>query len=135
MNKEKRNILITGSGGMLGQAVYNTLKTYNNILATDIDLNEKWLKYLDVRDLDSLSLVCKSLKPDLLINLAALTDLEFCENHPEDTYLTNGLDRKMFVYLPINTIYLLFIFLPPVSLMGLRNFIMILISLILLVFM
>lgn len=47
------NVLIVGCGGMLGQAVYHTLTNYN-VLATDIDLNEDWLQYLDIRDLDAL---------------------------------------------------------------------------------
>lgn len=94
MKPENKNILITGCGGMLGQAVYQTLKSKNNVLATDIDINEEWLEYLDVRDLELLFKISKSFKPDLIINLAALTDLEFCENNPEDAYLTNGLGQE-----------------------------------------
>ena len=94
MKPGNKNILLTGCGGMLGQAVYHTFKIRNNVLATDIDLNEEWLEYLDVRDLDALFKICNSFKPDLIINLAALTDLEFCENHPEDAYLTNGLGQE-----------------------------------------
>jgi dTDP-4-dehydrorhamnose reductase len=94
MKIRNKNILITGCGGMLGQAVYHTFKINNNVLATDIDINEEWLKFLDVRDLDSIFRICDSFKPDIIINLAALTDLEFCENNPEDAFLTNGLGQE-----------------------------------------
>jgi len=79
---------------MLGQAVYYTFRTGNNVLATDVDLNEDWITYLDVRDLNALFEICDKFRPDLIINLAAITDIEFCENHPEDAYLTNGLGQE-----------------------------------------
>ena len=94
MKQQKKNILITGCSGMLGQAVYFTLKKRSHVLATDVDINEEWIEYLDVRDLDSLFLICDKFRPDLIINLAAITDIEFCENHPEDAYLTNGLGQE-----------------------------------------
>ena len=89
-----QNILITGCGGMLGLAVYNTFKVNNNVLASDIDQNEPWLEYIDVRDIESLFKISKSFKPDLIINLAALTDLEYCENHPNEAFVTNGLGQE-----------------------------------------
>lgn len=94
MKIKNKNILIIGCGGMLGQAVYNTLKANNNVLATDIDLNEEWLKHLDIRDLDAILKTCESFRPELIINLAAYTDLEYCEKHQEDAYLTNGLGQE-----------------------------------------
>ena len=35
---------------MLGEAVYKQFSDTNNVLATDIDVNEDWLSFLDVRD-------------------------------------------------------------------------------------
>src|SRR5205814_9585394 len=52
MNSEAR-VLITGCGGMLGDAVYSTFAdSYQHVHATDIVLNEPWLSHLDVRELD-----------------------------------------------------------------------------------
>lgn len=66
-------ILITGAGGMLGFAVYNFFKQkYNNVLATDIDLNEKWIKYMDVRDKKSCDVVFDKYKPTIVIHLASV---------------------------------------------------------------
>lgn len=52
-------IYIAGCGGMLGEAVYETFCPIGQVKATNIDLNESWLSYADVRDysqmLDSIS--------------------------------------------------------------------------------
>ncbi|MBS1619272.1 MAG: SDR family oxidoreductase [Bacteroidetes bacterium] len=89
MKLEGKRILILGCGGMLGQAMYHTLRTANTVLATDIDINEGWLEYLDVTAADSLLKTCKEFLPDVIINLAACTDLEFCEAHPVASSLVN----------------------------------------------
>lgn len=94
MKTANKKILIVGCGGMLGQAVYHTLKINNNVSATDIDLNEEWLEFLDIRDLDAILKKCDSYGPNLIINLAAYTDLEYCENNQEAAYLTNGLGQE-----------------------------------------
>jgi len=97
LNKKTR-VLITGCGGMLGVAVYERFCKSCIVLATDIDLNEPWLEYLDVRDLDSILKKTAEFKPDLLINLAALTDLEICEKSSNDAWLTNALGQENICY-------------------------------------
>jgi dTDP-4-dehydrorhamnose reductase len=89
------NILITGCGGMLGEALYNTLKSKEelNIIATDIDLNEEWLKYLDVRKLSDCEKYING-KIDIVFHLAALTDLEYCEKNIENSWMTNALGTE-----------------------------------------
>ncbi len=95
MRLDKRTkVMITGCGGMLGQAVYNTFRKKCTALASDIDINESWLEYCDVRNLDSILKMALEFKPDLLINLAALTDLEYCEKNAEDAWITNGLGQE-----------------------------------------
>lgn len=91
---EKTKVMITGCGGMLGQAVFDRFRKECTVLATDIDLNESWLKYCDVRSLKSVLETALEYEPDLLINLAALTDLEYCERNEEDSWLTNGLGQE-----------------------------------------
>jgi dTDP-4-dehydrorhamnose reductase len=86
--------MILGCGGMLGQAVYARFSKCCTVLATDIDLNAPWLEPLDVRDWPQLYERARDFKPSLLINLAALTDLEYCELHPQEAYLINGLGQE-----------------------------------------
>ncbi len=94
MNKINR-ILITGCGGMLGSSIYPYLKGKGyEVLATDIDLNENWLKHLDVRNSEEIREVAKGFSPDLILHLAALTSLEYCESNLKDAYETNFLGTK-----------------------------------------
>ncbi len=88
-------VYIAGCGGMLGDAVYQRfLTTGAAVLASDINLNESWLEYADVRDFSSIDKHIRDFKPDLIINLAALTDLEYCEQNAENSWLTNGLGAE-----------------------------------------
>jgi len=92
---EKERVLITGCGGMLGDAVYKAFsKAGHEILATDIDLNEEWLTYLDVRDIKQCEKVFEEFKPTLILHLAALTDLEYCEKNQEECWDTNSLGTE-----------------------------------------
>src|SRR5262249_50501256 len=42
------------------------------------------LHFLDARDAVSMHKACTEFRPDLILHLAALTDLEFCELHPKE---------------------------------------------------
>src|SRR5260221_2529513 len=85
-----KKILITGCGGMLGDAVYPELHKNYEVYATDINLIEPWLNYLDVCDFVKVKETCKDFKPDFIVHLAALTDMEYCETHPQEALETNG---------------------------------------------
>jgi dTDP-4-dehydrorhamnose reductase len=82
-------IYMAGAGGMLGEAFYQHFKDNYEIKCTDIDVNENWLSYLDFRDYEKYREDVTSFKADWIFHLGAFTDLEYCEEHPEDTYDTN----------------------------------------------
>ena len=88
---QKKRIYIAGSGGMLGEAFHRVLDQKHDLKCTDIDVNAPWLSCLDFRDFDAYRADVLSFKPDYLYHLGAFTDLEFCENHPDETYVTNTL--------------------------------------------
>lgn len=93
--KINQRVLIAGCGGMLGEAVYDVFnKNYEHVLATDIDLNRPWLSYMDVRELSQCEKVFEDFKPDVVLHLAALTDLEYCELNNENSWLTNALGTE-----------------------------------------
>jgi len=93
MKKEK--VFITGCGGMLGNAIYPFFKSwYGEVLATDKVVSEDWLSKLDVRDHEKLQTILAEYKPDIILHLAAETDLEYCETHPEITKDTNATATK-----------------------------------------
>lgn len=88
-------VFITGCGGMLGDAIYPYFACHcKYVLASDKVTNEKWLMQLDVRDDKHLSQVFKEYKPDLVLHLAAETDLEYCETHPSIAKDTNSTATK-----------------------------------------
>lgn len=94
-----KKIYMAGAGGMLGEAFYSQFKNDYELKCTDKDVNEDWLSFLDFRDLSSYKKDVLAFKPDYLFHLGAYTDLEFCEENAEDTYLTNTLAVENAVYL------------------------------------
>lgn len=95
----KKKIYITGSGGMLGEAFHRVFKDEFEIKCTDKDVNAPWLSFLDFRDFEAYRKDVYEFKPDYLFHLGAYTDLEFCEQNVDDTYLTNTLAAENAVYI------------------------------------
>jgi dTDP-4-dehydrorhamnose reductase len=94
-----KKIYIAGCGGMLGEAFYLQFKDDFILKCSDIDVNEKWLDYLDFRLFDEYKNNVKEFNPDYLFHLGAYTDLEYCEKNPEDTYNTNTTSVENAVYI------------------------------------
>ena len=80
---------MAGVGGMLGEAFYKQFKEDYELKCSDIDVNEKWLSYLDFRDELNYKQEVLRFNPDFLFHIGAHTDLEYCELHKKDAYETN----------------------------------------------
>lgn len=93
-----KKIYIAGCGGMLGEAFYKQFGDYQ-LKCTDIDVNDSWLSYLDFRDLDAYRKDVCAFKPDYLFHLGAFTDLEYCETHVDESYMTNTIAVENAVYI------------------------------------
>lgn len=89
MIRPNDKIAITGCGGMLGEAVYTEFKDFSIVHASDIDCNEPWLELLDVSVKQDVKDYLEKAQPDYIIHLAAKTDMEYCEEHPDEAYKTN----------------------------------------------
>lgn len=76
---------------MLGEGFHDVLAPRHTLRCTDIDVNSQWLSFLDFRDFDAYRRDVLEFRPDCLFHLGAYTDLEYCEDHPDDTYVTNTL--------------------------------------------
>jgi dTDP-4-dehydrorhamnose reductase len=84
-------IYVIGAGGMLGACLVPYFESKGHrMLATDINVNEPWLEYCDVRAYHSMHYICSEFKPTAIFNLSALTDLEECETHAGDAIATNA---------------------------------------------
>lgn len=87
-------VYIAGSGGMLGAAVYAHFKDIAEVRASDLSPRESWLRTVDVGAYDQFYDDVADFGPDLLINLAAQTDLEFCEHNPDFAWHCNALGAE-----------------------------------------
>ena len=95
MRVEGSRVMVLGCGGMLGSSVRRHLVSIGcEVHASDIDVNEDWLSYLDVRHYESVRSAAEEFRPDLIINLAALTDLEACERDHFGSWMTNSLGAE-----------------------------------------
>jgi len=94
-----KRIYIAGAGGMLGEAFYYIFRDDYDLKCTDIDVNEDWISYLDFRDRDAYVADVNAFRPDYLFHLGAYTDLEFCEQNPDATYITNTLSVENAVWI------------------------------------
>lgn len=96
-------IMITGAGGMLGSAMVPELVAAGHeVIPSDIDLREPrpWgelgpaIHRLDVRSATEVGAGIDAARPDLVVHLAAETDLEVCEEDPDHAFATNAVGTK-----------------------------------------
>jgi dTDP-4-dehydrorhamnose reductase len=90
---------MAGCGGMLGEAFQETFSMDSILKCTDVDVNERWLTFLDFTDFEAYRQDVMEFKPDYLFHLGAYTDLEYCEIHPDDTYRTNTIAVENAVFI------------------------------------
>ena len=76
-------ILITGSNGMLGHDLINALKERHDLIPTTS-------KTLDITDKKQTIDFIRDKKPDIVINSAAYTDVDGCEENQDLAYSVNG---------------------------------------------
>ena len=90
-----KRILITGASGQLGNSVLNQLNGKYELFATDINTKNSDnldipFAVLDINDSEKIKSVKSQFAPDVIINLAAFTDVDGCDLNPEKAYLLNA---------------------------------------------
>ena len=93
----KRKILVTGSNGLLGQKLVKQLKASSKfeLIATSRGENRisdtEGYQYLamDIANEGEVDRVFNEIKPDVVINTAAMTNVDACENDKENCWLLN----------------------------------------------
>lgn len=92
------NVLITGCGGMLGSAVYPAFVNAGHaVVATDLvprPFPTLPMLPLDVRDYEAVRKRTLYAAPQVILHLAAETDLERCETDRDHAYLTNAVGTQ-----------------------------------------
>lgn len=88
-------ILVTGAAGMLGSALCPTLiKKGHVVLATDLSPDRNEIGYLDVRSHKQVKEIVEKTKPEMVMHLAAETDVDKCELEPNHAFLTNTIGTQ-----------------------------------------
>ncbi|KZX11459.1 dTDP-4-dehydrorhamnose reductase [Methanobrevibacter curvatus] len=86
-------ILVTGAKGMLGTDLIEILSKNHEIIATDINEDENTIS-LDISRLNEVKEKVDLIKPDIIINVAAFTDVDGCETNEELAYTINAIGPK-----------------------------------------
>ena len=95
-----KKILITGASGQLGNSVLSQLYGKYELLATDINSNNINtlnipIAILDITNIEQIKSTLSNFNPNVIINLAAFTDVDACELDPDKAYLLNTKSVEM----------------------------------------
>ena len=89
-----KRILVTGASGMVGSYAPGVFKDYELILTDCIDSPHA----LDVREPVRVREMIGDARPDVVLHLAAATDVDRCEQEPDWAYHSNAVGTENVVY-------------------------------------
>jgi dTDP-4-dehydrorhamnose reductase len=81
-------ILVTGASGLLGSTLVPHLRAVGHSVICHARTNEADV-HADLRDPVQAGSVLEKESPEVIVNLAALTDVDACERDPQAAYLAN----------------------------------------------
>ena len=89
-----KTVLITGCSGQLGYRLFYDLSNHFNVIDTYKN-HENIDKKLDLKDKNDFDHIFSTYNPDIVINCAALTDVDYCEQNKAHCHEVNveGLNR------------------------------------------
>jgi len=89
-------LLITGAQGMMGRDLRAAAEVAGHeTWPTDVErLQRDPEDKLDVTDFDSLGRAITQFKPDAVLHLAAMTQVDYCERRPEEAYRVNTVGTQ-----------------------------------------
>jgi dTDP-4-dehydrorhamnose reductase len=103
-------VLVTGASGMLGQQIFNKLvdkKKYQvfTVGRKSLKISDNHFKS-DIGEHDQLMQVLKTCEPEVVINCAAYTNLDYCEkNHTETDFLHRHAISVISLFPSVQSLY------------------------------
>lgn len=88
-----KKILITGANGQLGRAVQKEYANDADFILTDM-IDDPNLIKLDISDIDSVMKIMRTEKPDVIINCAAMTNVDGCETARDTAFKANAIGPR-----------------------------------------
>ena len=88
-----KKILVTGCNGQLGRAIQKEYAGEVEFILTDVAEQEGIIS-LDITDIDAVMALVRQEKPDVIINCAALTNVDGCEKMWDTAYKINAIGPR-----------------------------------------
>ncbi|MBI2631763.1 SDR family oxidoreductase [Candidatus Pacearchaeota archaeon] len=115
-NNQTMKILITGSAGFVGKNLFNYLKKEHEVYGISRRAGETTTHQCDITKRDDLMQVLNLINPDLIVHSAALTFVDYCQEHKDETWTTNVdgtlnlvkwsfLNKKKIIYISTDYVY------------------------------
>lgn len=90
-----KKILVTGCNGQLGRAIRNEYAADTDISFINTDVVEgEGVTALDITDVDAVMTLARAEKPDVIINCAAHTNVDKCEEQWDLAYKINAIGPR-----------------------------------------
>lgn len=89
-----KKIIITGSNGQLGRAINSLCEGNSEYELINTDFGVDGVRNLDITDLDSVVSLFNEVKPYAVINCAALTAVDACEDLVDPAYKINAIGPR-----------------------------------------
>ncbi len=98
VDKSEDQILITGGSGMLGSniamAALENFEVYTTYHSHPTKIPGCHFIECDIRNRDRVTSIVKDIQPNLIIHTAALTNVDYCEEHPEEAGSINVIGTE-----------------------------------------
>lgn len=88
-----KKLLVTGCNGQLGRAIQKEYAGQVEFILTDVAEGEN-ITSLDITDIDAVMALALDKKPDVIINCAALTNVDGCEKMWDLAYKINAIGPR-----------------------------------------
>lgn len=87
--ERKEKVAVIGASGFMGASIFNTLKKDYSVIGTNFAHSSRGLVPLDITIETDVNNFFSKYKPDTVIHLAALTDVDLCEREKERAFDIN----------------------------------------------